>query len=385
MLENTSNLTTVLANYEAMVARGDLEADPAQIQVAKSLDALTEQMAKRKPEEKKGLLGRLFHKNKDEPEDIKGLYVWGSVGRGKTMLMDLFYDLSPEPKKHRSHFHEFMEEIHDRIFMVRKQISAGAIKDRDPIIPIAEEIASKTRLLCFDEFTVTDIADAMLLGRLFGKLFEAGVILVCTSNVVPDELYKNGLNRNHILPFIRSLSERMNVLHLDAPTDYRLEKLSGSDTYLVPADAESLQQMEKLWSSMTYGLQCHLVELENKGRKIPVSRTCSAIAWFTFQELCCTPLGSSDYLRIAHAFNTVFLEGVPTLDYRRRNEAKRFINLIDTLYDNHVRLVIQAAAEPQELYIASSGTEAFEFDRTASRLIEMRSEDYLMAESNAQN
>ncbi|GHB25366.1 cell division protein ZapE [Pseudovibrio japonicus] len=381
MLENTSNLTTVLANYEAMVARGDLEADPAQIQVAKSLDALTAQMSKRKPEEKKGLLGRLFNKNKEEPEFIKGLYVWGSVGRGKTMLMDLFYDLSPEPKKHRSHFHEFMEGIHDRIFMVRKQISAGAIKDRDPIIPIAEEIASNTKLLCFDEFTVTDIADAMLLGRLFGKLFEAGVIVVCTSNVVPDELYKNGLNRNHILPFIRSLSERMNVLHLDAPTDYRLEKLSGADTYLVPADAETLQHMEKLWASMTYGLQCHLVELENKGRKIPVSRTCSAIAWFTFQELCSTPLGPSDYLRIAHAFNTVFLEGVPTLDYTRRNEAKRFINLIDTLYDNQVRLVIQAAAEPQDLYVASTGTEAFEFDRTASRLIEMRSEEYLMAES----
>ncbi|WP_108820620.1 cell division protein ZapE [Pseudovibrio sp. Alg231-02] len=385
MLENTSNLTTVLAHYEAMVARGDLEADPAQIQVAKSLDALTAEMAQRKPEEKKGLLGRLFGKGKEEPDYIKGLYVWGSVGRGKTMLMDLFYDLSPEPKKHRSHFHEFMEEIHDRIFMVRKQISAGTIKDRDPIIPVAEEIISTTRLLCFDEFTVTDIADAMLLGRLFGKLFEAGVVVVCTSNVVPDELYKDGLNRNHILPFIRSLNERMSVIHLDAPTDYRLEKLSGSDTYLEPLGPESLQKMEKLWASMTYGLQCHLVELENKGRKIPVSRTCSAIAWFTFQELCCTPLGPSDYLRIAHAFNTVFLEGVPVLDKARRNEAKRFINLIDTLYDNHVHLVIQASAEPQDLYVASSGTEAFEFDRTASRLIEMRSEEYLMREHNTEN
>ncbi|SDR23861.1 cell division protein ZapE [Pseudovibrio sp. Tun.PSC04-5.I4] len=383
MLENASTPTTVLAQYNSMVARGDLEADPVQIEVAKRLDTLTAKLAEQKPEEKKGLLGRLFGKGKEEQEFIKGLYVWGSVGRGKTMLMDLFYDLSPEPQKRRLHFHEFMEEIHDRVFVVRKQISAGVIKDRDPIIPIAEEIAKNTRLLCFDEFTVTDIADAMLLGRLFIKLFDAGVVLVCTSNVVPDELYKDGLNRNHILPFLRSLNERLDVLHLDAPIDYRLEKLSGSDTYLTPIGSKSLEGMEKLWSGMTYGLQCHLVELENKGRKIPVSRTCSNIAWFTFQELCGTPLGSSDYLRIAHAFNTVFLEGVPALDRARRNEAKRFINLIDTLYDNQIRLVIQAEAEPQNLYIASSGTEAFEFDRTASRLIEMRSEEYLMSGANA--
>ncbi len=385
MSDTTSNLTTVLAHYEAMVAQGELDADPVQIQVAKALDALSMEMAQRKPEEKKGFLGRLFGKGNGEQEQIKGLYVWGSVGRGKTMLMDLFYDLSEEPKKRRSHFHEFMSDIHDRVFLVRKQISAGAIKDRDPIIPIAQEIASETRLLCFDEFTVTDIADAMLLGRLFTRLFEAGVVVVCTSNVVPDELYKDGLNRSHILPFIRLLNERVEVLHLDAPTDYRLEKLSGSQTYLSPINDETSAGMEKLWSSMTHGLQCHLVELENKGRKIPVSRTCSAVAWFTFNELCCTPLGASDYLRIAHAFNTVFLQGVPPLDYTRRNEAKRFINLIDTLYDNHVRLVIQAESEPHELYVASKGTEAFEFDRTASRLIEMRSEDYLMHESKSQN
>lgn len=382
MLENTTLPTTVLAHYSALVAQGDLEADPAQIKVAKSLDALTTKIAEQKPEEKRGLLGRLFGKGKDEAEVVKGLYVWGSVGRGKTMLMDLFFDLSPEPQKRRSHFHEFMAEIHDRVFVVRKKISAGVIKDRDPIIPIADEIARETRLLCFDEFTVTDIADAMLLGRLFTKLFEAGVVVVCTSNVVPDELYKDGLNRNYILPFIRSLNEHVDVLHLDAPTDFRLEKLSASDTYLSPVGAESLERMEKLWASMTHGLQCHLVELENKGRKIPVSRTCSNIAWFTFQELCGTPLGASDYLRIAHAFNTVFLEGVPALDKARRNEAKRFINLIDTLYDNQIRFVIQAEVEPQNLYIASSGTEAFEFDRTASRLIEMRSEEYLMSETN---
>ncbi|KZL20497.1 AFG1-like ATPase [Pseudovibrio axinellae] len=382
MLDHSSNPTSVLAQYNAMVTRGDLDVDPVQVEVAKRLDALTAKLVERKPDEKKGLLGRLFGKGKDDQDFVKGLYVWGSVGRGKTMLMDLFYDLSPEPKKRRLHFHEFMEEIHDRVFMVRKQVSAGTIKDRDPIIPIAEEIAKDTRLLCFDEFTVTDIADAMLLGRLFSKLFEAGVVLVCTSNVVPDELYKDGLNRDHILPFLRSLNERVDVLHLDAPTDYRLEKLSGSDTYLTPIAPDSLHRMEKLWDSMTYGLQCHLVELENKGRKIPVSRTCSAIAWFTFQELCCTPLGPSDYLRITHAFNTVFLEDVPVMDKARRNEAKRFINLIDTLYDNHVHLVIQAEAQPQNLYVASSGTEAFEFDRTASRLIEMRSREYVLGESN---
>lgn len=382
MLDNNTAPNTVLGHYNAMVARGDLDADQAQINIAKALDALISTMQETQPKPKQGLLSRFFTKDKGLEEHIKGLYVWGSVGRGKTMLMDLFFDLSPEPQKRRSHFHEFMADIHDRVFVVRKQISAGAIKDRDPIIPIAEQIASETRLLCFDEFTVTDIADAMLLGRLFTRLFEAGVVVVCTSNVVPDELYKDGLNRNHILPFIRLLNERVEVMHLDAPTDFRLEKLSGSDTYLAPVGAESSEKMEKLWSSMTHGLQCHLIELENKGRKIPVSRTCSGIAWFTFQQLCGSPLGASDYLRIAHAFNTVFLEGVPTLDYTRRNEAKRFINLIDALYDNKIRLVIQAEAEPQNLYIASQGTEAFEFDRTASRLIEMRSHEYLLAEPN---
>ena len=385
MLDDTTTPATVLGHYNAMAVRGDLDADPAQIKVAEALDALICTMQRNEPKAKQGLLSRFFAKDKKTNELIKGLYVWGSVGRGKTMLMDLFFDLSPEPQKRRSHFHEFMADIHDRVFVVRKQISAGTIKDRDPIIPIAEQIASETRLLCFDEFTVTDIADAMLLGRLFTRLFEAGVVVVCTSNVVPDELYKNGLNRNYILPFIRLLNDRVEVLHLDAPTDFRLEKLSGSDTYLAPVGVDSSQRMEKLWASMTNGIQCHLIELENKGRKIPVSRTCSGIAWFTFQQLCGSPLGASDYLRIASAFNTVFLEGVPILNYARRNEAKRFINLIDALYDNKIRLVIQAEAEPQDLYVASQGTEAFEFDRTASRLIEMRSAEYLVSESKSEN
>lgn len=369
-----------MARYQELVSAASISEDAAQLQVVRLLDELDEALATRQAaSERQGFLSRLFSGGKAKQASPKGLYIWGSVGRGKTMLMDLFFEGARELKKQRSHFHEFMEDVHNRVYAVRQKISSGELKDGDPILPVADEIANNVSLLCFDEFTVTDIADAMLLGRLFTRLFEKGVVIVVTSNVVPDNLYKDGLNRNHILPFIALLKERTTTICLDSPTDYRLEKLGKAETYIAPCGPQADEKMQQLWEEITMGLPLHREELHNKGRVIPVIKTCSAVAWFTFDELCVQPLGASDYLRICRAYHTIFLSGVPVLSKKRRNEAKRFINLIDTLYDNHRQLVICAAAEPTQLYISEGGTEAFEFDRTASRLIEMRSREYLLS------
>lgn len=385
MTEAIPTTVTVKGRYQAMVDAGEIEADAAQIAVARHLDDLNAALTEARITTKKSALGWLFGKRKTAVAAPKGLYIWGSVGRGKTMLMDLFYQVATEPKKRRSHFHEFMAETHARVFEARKVLSEKNGKNSDPILPVAEAIAEETRLLCFDEFTVTDIADAMLLGRLFTKLFERGVVVVATSNVDPNDLYKDGLNRNHILPFIELLQQKVDVLKLDSRTDFRLEKLSGTKVYLTPLDDHSEQALTDVWRSLTNNVPPHSETLENLGREIPVNKTCAGVAWFTFDELCRQPLGASDFLRIAQAYHTIILQGVPVLEARRRNEAKRFINLIDALYDNRVKLVISADAEPNELYDAPTGTEVFEFERTASRLIEMRSEEYLADEAGIEN
>ncbi len=384
MSETVPVISTVVGRYENMVSQGEIESDPAQRVVVEKFDALNLRLLETKVASKKSSLGWLFGKRKQALDAVTGLYIWGDVGRGKTMLMDLFFEISAEPRKRRQHFHEFMAETHDRVFEARKKIESGEIKGSDPIIPVANDIAAEIRLLCFDEFTVTDIADAMLLGRLFTKLFEHGVVVVCTSNVDPEDLYKDGLNRNHILPFIDLLQEKVEVLRLDSRTDFRLEKLAGSELYISPLGEQADEELAAIWRNLNHGLASHEQELENHGRKIPVRKACSGSAWFTFDELCNQPLGASDYLRIAHAYHTVFIENVPVLAPQKRNEAKRFINLIDALYDNGNRLVISAAADPTALYVAPSGTEAFEFDRTASRLIEMRSPEYLFTAENTQ-
>lgn len=385
MTEAIPTTVTVKGRYQAMVDAGEIEADAAQIAVARHLDDLNAALTEARITTKKSALGWLFGKRKTAIAAPKGLYIWGSVGRGKTMLMDLFYQVATEPKKRRSHFHEFMAETHARVFEARKVLSEKNGKNSDPILPVAEAIAEETRLLCFDEFTVTDIADAMLLGRLFTKLFERGVVVVATSNVDPNDLYKDGLNRNHILPFIELLQQKVDVLKLDSRTDFRLEKLSGTRVYLTPLDDHSDQALTDIWRSLTNNVPPHSETLENLGREIPVNKTCAGVAWFTFDELCRQPLGASDFLRIAQAYHTIILQGVPVLEARRRNEAKRFINLIDALYDNRVKLVVSADAEPNELYDAPTGTEVFEFERTASRLIEMRSEEYLADEAGIEN
>ena len=371
-------MPNTLSRYQALVDSGEISFDAAQAAVARRLSALNDRLADyRLARRKSSALAWLFSRGQKQ-EPVRGLYIWGDVGRGKTMLMDLFMEASPVRHKRRAHFHEFMADVHERIHAWRQKLKAGEVKGDDPIAPVAAALAEEAWLLCFDEFSVTDIADAMILGRLFGKLFEEGVVVVATSNVVPDQLYRDGLNRALFLPFIKLLQERMDVLKLDSRTDFRLEKLSGQPVWLTPEGADSDRAMDAFWSRLTGGVEGEATTLQVKGRQVPVPRQAHGVARFAFSDLCEKPLGASDYLAIAHAFHTVMLDRIPVMKgLDKRNEAKRFITLIDALYDNQVKLVASAGAEPNRLYLSESGTEEFEFHRTASRLIEMRSDEYL--------
>jgi cell division protein ZapE len=363
------------AHYKALVASGAIEADPAQARAAESFAALEQRLSGYKPIKKQSLLGRLFA-DKDEPPP-QGLYVHGEVGRGKTMLMDLFFQQSFVAHKRRAHFHEFMAEVHERIYAYRQNIARGEIADADVIALTANAIFDEAWLLCFDEFHVTDIADAMILGRLFAKLFELGTVVVATSNVAPDDLYKGGLNRALFLPFIAHITEHMEVLRLDARTDFRLEKLAGVKMWLVPPDDEAGAALDRAWVKMTGNAPCKPRDIAIKGRKLHVPCSAHGVARFSFADICEKPLAASDYLRLAHDYHTILIDRIPVMDYAERNAAKRFISLIDTLYDNAVKLMASAEADPVSLYVATDGVEANEFKRTASRLIEMSSESYL--------
>jgi cell division protein ZapE len=363
------------AHYQALVSSGAIEADPAQAGAAEAFAALEERLSSYKPLRKQSLLGRLFA-DKDEPPP-RGLYVHGEVGRGKTMLMDMFFQQSPVEHKRRAHFHEFMAEVHERIYGYRQQMARGEIGDGDVIALTAHAIFEQAWLLCFDEFHVTDIADAMILGRLFSNLFELGTVVVATSNVAPEDLYKGGLNRALFLPFITQISDHMDVLRLDARTDFRLEKLVGVTMWLVPADHEADAALNKAWGRMTGNAPCKPRDIPIKGRTLHVPCSSHGVARFSFSELCEQPLAASDYLRLAHDYHTILVDHIPAMGYAERNAAKRFISLIDTLYDNAVKLMASAAASPVALYLATEGNEANEFKRTSSRLIEMSSESYL--------
>ena len=369
-------MTSVLERYEALAANGAIERDPAQLAAVKRFDVLATELRERALARKSNPLGWFFGRNKPVAAP-RGLYVWGSVGRGKTMLMELFYETVQGPTKRRVHFHAFMADVHERVHAYRGRVKRGEVKDPDPIGPVAEALAAEAQLLCFDEFTVTDIADAMILGRLFTALFAKGVVVVATSNVEPSRLYEGGLNRALFLPFLKLLEERMEVLRLDGRTDFRLEKLAGAEVYHIPADDAARRALDATFRRLTGGLPARPTELQVKGRTVPVPRAAAGVARFAFSDLCARPLGASDYLAVAAAFHTVMLDDIPVMDLSNRNEAKRFITLIDALYDNHVKLVCSAEAEAHRLYVAEEGREAFEFDRTASRLIEMRSTDYL--------
>jgi len=367
--------TSFLAQYEALVSSGAIEPDPAQREVAQAFGDLEQRLSRYKPLRKQGLLGRLFADKDDAPP--RGLYVHGDVGRGKTMLMDLFFQACSVEHKRRAHFHEFMTEVHERIYGFRQEIARGEIPDGDVIALTAHAIFEQAWLLCFDEFHVTDIADAMILGRLFARLFELGTVVVATSNVAPEDLYKGGLNRSLFLPFITQIEEHMTVLRLDARTDFRLEKLAGVKMWLVPADAAASAALDKAWARMTGNAPCKARDISIKGRILHVPCSANGVARFSFADICEQPLAASDYLRLARDYHTLMIDRVPVMDYPERNAAKRFITLIDTLYDNGVKLMASAAADPLTLYVASEGVEANEFKRTSSRLIEMGSESYL--------
>jgi cell division protein ZapE len=362
-------------HYQALVSSGTIERDAAQAQIADAFAVLEQRLAGYKPARKNGLLARLF-RDKDEGPP-RGLYVHGDVGRGKTMLMDLFFQTSPVEHKRRAHFHEFMADVHERIYGYRQSIARGEIANGDVIALTAHAIFDEAWLLCFDEFHVTDIADAMILGRLFAKLFELGTVVIATSNVAPEDLYKGGLNRALFLPFIAQIEAHMDVMRLEARTDFRLEKLTGVRMWLVPDDAEAAAALNKAWANMTGKAPCKPRDIPIKGRILHVPCSAHGVARFSFADLCEAPLAPSDYLRLARDYHTILVDHIPVMDYADRNAAKRFISLIDTLYDNAVKLMASAAADPVSLYLATDGNEANEFKRTSSRLIEMGSESYL--------
>lgn len=362
--------------YQAQIASGAIEPDAAQAEVAEAYAALDQRLATYKPQRKQGLLSRLFSSN-DKDDVPRGLYIHGEVGRGKTMLMDLFFQHSTVEHKRRAHFHEFMADVHERIYDFRQSIARGDIADGDVIALTANAIFEESWLLCFDEFHVTDIADAMILGRLFAKLFELGTVVVATSNVAPDDLYKGGLNRSLFLPFIKQITDHMDVARLDARTDFRLEKLQGVPMWLTPADGDADAALDCAWKRMSGGAKCRSRDISIKGRILHVPCSAHGVARFSFADLCEKPLGASDYLRLAHDYHTILVDHIPVMDLSQRNAAKRFITLIDALYDNAVKLMASADANPISLYLATEGNEANEFKRTASRLIEMSSETYL--------
>ncbi len=357
------------------IASGGLDRDEAQLALAARLDELAAAIGATDGRAPGSTLARLFGAKRPEPP--RGLYIFGAVGRGKTMLMDRFFEAATTPRKRRVHFHAFMGDVHARIHDWRGAARRHEVSGDDPIPPLAQALAGEARLLCFDEFAVTDIADAMILGRLFTHLFAGGVTVVATSNVAPDDLYSQGLNRALFLPFIALLKTRMDVVRLEARTDFRLEKLARSTTYLVPADAAATATLDATFASLTGGSQGRPTSLPLLGRAVAVPVASGGVARFSFADLCEAPLGAADFLAIARAYHTVLIDGIRVIAPGERNVAKRFITLIDTLYDRHVKLVASAAAEPTALYHAEEGREVFEFERTASRLIEMRSDAYL--------
>ena len=360
----------VSTGLDAQVTAGRLKPDPDQTEIARRLDRLADELSQAESASS-GWGARLFARKPAEPP--RGVYLWGGVGRGKSMLMDLFFAHARVEKKRRVHFHEFMQECHDRIHRWRQNHEVS--RTSEPIRPLARAIAEEARLLCFDEFQVHDIADAMILGRLFFALFELGVVVVSTSNRPPDDLYKGGLQRELFVPFIGLLKKKLDVLPLDGGTDYRLERLGRMPVYLSPDGPEAKAALAEAFRRLTLGVPAAPEQITVKGRIVPVPRAAEGVAWFAFPDLCNQALGAGDYLSIARRYHTVIFEGIPAMSPETRDQAKRFVTLIDALYERKVNLVCSAAAQPQDLYPAGDGS--FEFQRTVSRLEEMQSAEYL--------
>jgi cell division protein ZapE len=353
--------------YDTAVAAQGLRADPAQRALMARLDPLRATVEAVPVRRKSGLAG-LLRRGAPPPPAPRGLYLWGGVGRGKSMLMDLFFSAVATDAKRRVHFHAFMQEIHAGMHKAR----ARGVDDA--LAPVAADLAEGVRLLCFDEMQITDITDAMIVGRLFQMLFDAGVAIVTTSNRPPDDLYKDGLNRALFLPFIALLKDRLDVVELQGGTDYRQNRLEGRQMFFSPADADARAAMDALWSDLTRDAPEHPLELQVQGRKVVLPHFAAGVARAEFWDLCGKPLGPADYLAVAGAVRVLMLDAIPRLSRQNFNEAKRFVTLIDTLYEARVRLVASAADIPERLYVEGAG--AFEFERTASRLREMQAADW---------
>jgi cell division protein ZapE len=367
-------MASILDEYRRRVARDELAPDDAQLELARRLDRLCGELSGYRPQGREPRWRRLLGAGNGQAAP-RGLYVWGGVGRGKTMLMDLFFEHAPLKRKRRVHFHRFMQEVHESLHAIRQKQRSGHLwDDADPIALVCRNIAEHAALLCFDEFQVTDITDAMILGRLFEALFGQGVVIVATSNTPPRDLYRDGLNRNAFEPFIAMLEANLDVVHLTSPRDYRLDRIAGESLYVTPLGPEAERQIERLWRELTIGAEERSRLLQIAGRTLEVARTAGGVARFSFAELCERPLGARDYIAIVEAFHTFLLTDVPHLPKARHNEARRFTILIDTLYDRGRRLVVSAATPPDGIHAgAGSGSE---FARTVSRLYEMCSQDY---------
>lgn len=363
-------MTRLLARYEDLVAAGELKPDPAQRAAAARLDRL--EAALEEAPRRGSVLWRMLRK---APEPPRGVYLWGGVGRGKSMLMDLLRDCLDGPAKRRIHFHEFMLDVHARLRAARESGNG------DPIPPVAAALAAEVKVLLFDEMVVSNMADAAIMSRLFAALLEAGVTLVATSNRAPDDLYKDGLNRELFLPFIALLKDRLDVLPLNGPTDYRLDRLGGMETWHVPNGEATTARLREIFFRLTDYPPEDSAHVPSEalavggGRTLHVPKSLKGVAVFSFSRLCREARGAADYLAIARRFHTVIMVGIPVLSPEHRNEAARFVTLVDALYEHKVKLIAGADAAPAGLYTGGDGS--FEFERTVSRLMEMQSADYL--------
>lgn len=370
-------MPTPLKQYESRLKAGDLRHDEAQALVVNSLQRLFDEVIAAKSQKPQNFFQRLTGMGGVSTDVPQGIYMYGGVGRGKSMLMDLFFDTLPDDiRKSRVHFHQFMIDVHD--YINSRRDGDGIREGVDATLPLlAERLAEKSRILCFDEFHVTDITDAMILGRLFTALFDRGVIVVATSNWEPSRLYEGGLQRERFLPFIDLLKRKLEVLHLNSPTDYRAETLAKEGRYFYPLGEAAKQSMDRVFAALTDNAPVDSETIEVKGREIPVHETAYGVARFSFSQLCEQPMGAEDFLAIANRYSTILLEGIPKMGYDRRNEIVRLMKLIDALYEARCHIVISADSEIDKLYHGRD--HAFEFERTMSRLKEMQSENYVAA------